>query len=558
MVSNLLNKSKRWLGTKQEGIISAALVVMLIGSFSRILGLVRDRLLAHFFGSSAVLGVYLASTRIPNLFFDLFVSSIIASSFIPIFSRAYEKNKQRSWRIFNAVAGFNLVLLLVFGLFFFVLAYPISRLIAPGFDPEQIKLMVSLSRIIYASQIFFILASFYTTSLQALQRFLLPALALSFYNLGIILGIVVLSPKIGIHGPAWGIMFGSFLYFLSQIPLVASLGYKFKLSFNWRLEETKKIICLSTPRVLSGLVFQVDATMDVFFASLISASSLVFFNFAQHVQFMPISLIGLTIAQASLPILSSYANKEDWDNFKAVFLNSFHQMLFLVVPISVMLVTLRIPVVRLLFGASQFDWQATSATGYVLAFFSLSIFAQSTVYLLTRAFYALCDTKTPVVIGTATVILNIGLSYLATRVLGWGVWSLALVTSINAFIDFIVLLILLSRRVGGFSREALIKPLVKITLASLIMGIFLYIPMKLLDVYIFDTRQVINLIVVTGIASLCGLSIYLALAKAFALREARTVWEVVKGLRHWRSLFKEGDIAQVSASTVSSNQDGVD
>lgn len=558
MVKKILKRGKNWLSLKQESILSAALVVMVIGSFSRILGLVRDRLLAHFFGASASLGVYMASTRIPNLFFDLFVSSIISASFIPIFNRVFSKDKKRSWEVFNSVVNFNQLLLLILGVLFFLFTKPISRMIAPGFTHEQAELMASLSRIIYISQVFFIFASFLTTALQSVQRFLLPALALSFYNLGIILGIVFLSPSLGIYGPAWGVMIGSILYLVTQINTARSLGFRLGLKINWKDDNFKQIIYLSIPRVLSGLAIQLDATMDVFFASLISASSLVFYNFAQHVQFMPISLIGLTIAQAATPVLSAHSEKKDLSDFKNVLLTSLHQMLFLVVPISVILITLRIPVVRLLFGAAQFDWQATSATGYVLAFFSISIFAQSTVYLLTRAFYSLCDTKTPVIISTLTVLLNILLGFFTTRVLGWGVWALALVTSVNAFLDCVVLLSFLVKRIGNFSPAAFYKPVVKIFLSSIIMGVFLYVPMKFLDVYIFDTRRVINLIVVTGLASACGVSIYLALAKAFNLAEAKAVWEVVRGVRNWRSIFKDSHLAQISANTVSATNEGSD
>ena len=347
-------------------------------------------------------------------------------------------------------------------------------MIAPGFSPDQILLMSKLTRIMLAAQVFFILANFLTGIAQSFRCFIIPAVALALYNIGIIWGTALLSPTFGLYGPAIGMIVGAFLYLLVQLPLLKNLSFKFNWSLDYKNSGVRKITKLMAPRMLALFANQVDATVDVILASLSSLGALTYFSFAQHLQFFPVSLFGLSIAQAALPTLSLETAQKDLGRFRKLFLTTLHQMFFLVIPVSVALLVLRIPLVRLAFGAARFDWEATVTTGYVVAGFAISIFAQSAAYFLARGFYALQDTRTPVVIQIMSIIVGIGLSTSSILVFKLPVWSLALSYSLATFIHAGLLLVFLHRKVGGFGLRRLAVPFVKISLASLASGSLMY------------------------------------------------------------------------------------
>lgn len=231
------------------------------------------------------------------------------------------------------------------------------------------------------------------------------------------------------------------------------------------------------------------------------------------------------------------------EDFKLTFITSFNQVLYFVLPISVLLLVLRIPAVRLIFGAAQFDWAATVLTGKTLALFSLSIFAQALVYLVSRGFYALHDTKTPLIINALTTFLMIILAWFFIFFTQTGVLGIALSFSIASIIDFLLLLIVLDRKVHGFDKKELLLSDFKIFLATVFTGFALYVPIKLLDQLVFDTTKTINLILLTGISSLIGLSLYLFLTWVFDVKEAEMFILLFRKLGDWRQILKGSEEA---------------
>jgi putative peptidoglycan lipid II flippase len=496
----------------------------------------------------ADLDIYFAAARIPNFIFDLVVAGALSTAFIPVFSDYLARDKKdEAFRVASSLISLSLVFFLLLAVVYFILARPISQLIAPGFTPDQILLMSQLTRIMLAAQTFFILANFLTGIAQSFQRFIIPAASLALYNIGIIWGTALLSPSFGLLGPTVGMVVGAFLYLLVQIPLVKNLDFKFSWGLNYREPGVKKIVNLMAPRMLALLANQVDATVDVILASLSSLGALTYFSFAQHLQFFPVSLFGLSIAQAALPTLSLTAVKKE--EFKEIFLATLHQMFFLVIPVSVALLVLRIPLVRLAFGAAQFDWEATVITGYVVAGFAVSISAQSAAYFLARAFYALQDTRTPVLVQIVSIIIGVCLS--VTFILLWRlpVWSLALSYSLATFAHAGLLLTFLYRRMGGFDLGRLTLPFVKIGLASSVSGSLMYVFLKILDrsawdqrlsflggltlpthfeVFVIDTRYTINLAFLTAFVGLIGATVYLLMSWLLKIEEAKIFLKLLR------------------------------
>jgi len=532
MVKRLWRTIREILSLRQTSIISAAFVIMVTVFTSRILGLVRDRMLAARF-SPDELGIYFAAFRIPNLVFELLVMGAVSAAFIPVFTDYLnEKEKDQVWKLASSVINIGFLFFAILSIPIFIFSLPICRFIAPGFTPSQLSQMVFFTRIMLLAQVFpLIIGNFLTGILQSFKHFLIPSLAPVVYNLGIILGIFFLTPFFGLYGPVFGVVLGAILFMVIQIPLVRSLGFRHFWQLGFSDPGVRDVGRLMLPRTFGLAVSQIDTTVDLILSTLLGARMVTIFSFAQHLQQLPIGLFGATIAQAALPTLSEVKAKKNLKDFKNTFLASMHQILFLVLPVSAIMLVLRIPVVRLVFGASRFDWEATVLTGKTLAFFSISLFAQSLIHLLARGFYALHDSKTPVVVGIIAVILNAVLSIYFIQSLGLPVWGLAISTSIASIINAGLLLIFLDQKVGKFERGRLILPAVKIFFASFITGVFLYIPMKLLDQLVFDTTRTINLIALTGVATSAGLSVYLFLAWFLKIEEIVTFLNLAKKIR---------------------------
>jgi putative peptidoglycan lipid II flippase len=515
----------------QNTVLSAALILAVAGGMGAFLGLVKGRLLAYYFGVSDDLAVFYTADRIPSLIYSVLVIGAVSTIFIPVFSQEYKKNKKQAWEMSSSMILGSILFFLVLGTIIFALAPQIISLLALGrFTDEQVRLGADLMRIMLVSQAILVISSFITCILQSFKYFLIPATAPILYSLGMIIGTVLLAPTIGIYGPAWGVMIGAFLHLLVQIPVLKHTDFTLSAHIDLQNKGVREIFSLTPPRILSVLIANTIATVSNSMAILVSSASVVHLKFANQLQFFPVNLFGISIASAVLPTLSTVTDEENLDKFKSTFLTSLHQMLFLVIPLSVMFLVLRIPIIRLVYGVSTFPWDATIKTAYALAFYSLSIFSQSAVYLITRAFYALKDTKTPVIVSSATVFLNVILSVVFIKYLGLGVWSIAFAFSITSIVDMLSLLYLLAGKVGGFSLQALIVPFVKVSYSAVIMGIFLYVPLKFLDEYVFDTTRTINLLVLTVIAGCVGMAAYLGLTKLLKVEEIEVFYKLLRKL----------------------------
>jgi putative peptidoglycan lipid II flippase len=542
MPNDLFKKGLKLLFKRQTNILSAAFIIMATIILSQILGLIRQRLLVAIFGASNTLGIYLASTRLPDFLFQILIAGALSSAFIPVFSdylvkgREYDGHKLASTLLF-----LSLIIFSFFSIILFIFAKQFSTLMAPGFSNDQLNLLASLTRIVIFGEIIFIVGSFLSAILQSYNHFFIPGIASALYNLGIIIGILCLSSFFGIYAAAYGVIIGALIFVLAQIPLAKKMGFSFKPSLS--LQSIKSsgvldVLKLIWPRTISIAVFQVGTVITVTLVSFLQdpGRNYVIFDYAQTLAFAPVALFGQAIAQAAFPVLSK--EKERINDFKITFITSFNQMLYLVLPISVLLLVLRIPVVRLIFGAGQFDWAATVLTGRTLAFFSISIFAQALVYLVSRGFYALHDTRTPLVIGAIATGLMVAMGASSIFILHLGVESIAISYSIASILNFLVIFVFLDRKIGGFDKAPLLITISKIFLASFFTAFALYIPIKLLDQLVFDTTRTLNLLLLTGISSSAGLLLYLFLTWLFDVKEATMFITLFKKVGDWRQILR--------------------
>lgn len=538
MVKEIVKKGLQALTLKQSNIFTAAFFIVATTIFGQVLGILKYRLLVAIFGASSDLGVFLASFRVPDFLFQIFITGALSTSFIPLFSEFISQDKRDEANKFtSAILTYGVLVFLLLSAFIVIFAYPLAKIIAPGFSEPELRLMANLMIIIQLSQVFFVVGTVFSGMLQSFQHFLIPGIASALYNLGIIIGIIVLSGffDLGIYGATLGVVIGAFFYFAAQLPLLKGTGFHFRVNFH-RDEAVRKIAALMVPRSLTLLVAQIAITANVFFASFTTARGLVILELAQTLMLAPVLLFGQSIAQATFPSLSLKA--KDPKEFVSIFVSSLNQIMYLTLPVSALLIVLRIPVVRLFYGASRFDWDATVATGLTLALLGISIAAQSAIYLFSRAFFALKDSQTPFFITLFSVLINIALSYYFILYLKLPVYYLGVSYTIGSFISFILLLITLNAKIMLPKLEIVIST-IKIVIATLVMGVALYIPIKLLDQLVFDTTLTINLLILTGIASATGIIAYIFFTWLLDIKEAYYIIDVVKRFKHKDKIIRQ-------------------
>ena len=551
MFRNLLQRGSKVFTKRQKTILSAALIIMVTIAASRFLGLVRNRVLAHFF-SVETLSLYFAAFRIPETIFEILVFGTFSSAFIPTFTSYISRGKkQEAWNVASTCLNFTFFIFIALAIVLFMTAKPIYRLIAPGFSFQETVQIASLSRILLLAQGFFVLSYFLTSILESLQRFLVPALAPILYNLGIILGAVFLSAHFGIYAPVIGAVAGAFLHFLIQLPVAFWLGFRPKLTLNLRHPGVREIGRLALPRIAELSFFQLGKITELFLASLVSVASYTYYTFANSLALLPIGLFGISIAKASLPSLSYQSARNNLKEFSQTLVSLLKQVFFLILPAAVFLVVLRIPVVRIVFGAARFTWESTVQTGHTLSAFALGILAQGLIYPLTRAFWALHDTKTPVKVSLAGILINICLGVIFIIVLKLNVWTLALAFSLASFIQATTLFILLSKRLPILEKGKIFLTFFKVTLASFLSGSLIFFFLKVLDrsvwdknlsflrwvglklpisfeLFVLDTRYTLNLILLTVFVGLIGVASYLFLSWLFGIEEIAILKRMIR------------------------------
>lgn len=555
MVDKLIDKGRKFLTSSQDTVFSAASIIMIMVIASRVLGLFRQRTLALFFNPDE-LSLFFAAFRLPDLIFEVLVFGTFASAFIPVFTKTLKEGEKKAWDVAGRVVNIGAIIFVFAAIIFSFFAPNIYRIIAPGYSSEEITKIVSIARILFAAQGFFVVSYVLTGVLESLRRFLIPALAPLFYNLGIILGTMFLAPKFGLMGPAIGVVLGASCHFFVQLPFAMQLGFRFSRSIT-PTEEVKELGKLSLPRLVDLAVEQVQKTVELSLASIISTASYTYFTLGSSLQILPVSLFGVSLAKAALPTLSRQAGEPE--EFKKTLFTTLYQIIFLATPLAITLVVLRVPIVRLIFGTRIFDWQATIQTGLVLSAFAIGIVFQSVTAVLERAFYALHDTKTPVMVSLVSLGMIILGDFILIKGLGLPVWGLANAFSVGIIFQTVTLYILLYKKLGGRTYFTNFLPIIKSILGSAAAGTVMYFFLKFFDKsvwvkglsffwrldsvtknipfekFVLDTRYTGNLLVLTIAVTLLGGIVYLLVALILKSKELFFFIDLVK-----RAMVKRG------------------
>lgn len=516
---------KSFFNSQQSTVLSAASVIMIMVILSRVLGLIRQRILANYFDPES-LSLFFAAFRLPDIIFEVLVFGTFSSAFIPVFTKTLKEGERRAWKLAGKVVTIGLAIFIVVSGIFAFFAHPIYTVISPGFSDSETETIAQIARVLFTAQGFFVVSYVLTGVLESLRRFLVPALAPIFYNIGIIAGTVLLSEKFGLMGPAIGVVVGACCHFLIQYPLSHKLGFRFNLNLKPD-GDLKKIGQLAFPRVIDLSFDQLGKTVELFLASLISKASYTYFTFANTLQLLPVTLFGTSLAKAVLPLLSR--EEENKPEFRRILLTAIYQAIFFTLPLSATLIVLRVPIIRLVYGTRIFDWEATVQTGVVLSFFAIGIVSQTLMAILARSFFALHDTKTPVKVSFLGLGLLIFGNLLMVLVFNLPVWALAASFTLSTLVEASILLILINRRIGEVVTKSFIIRFVKIFTAALISGFLMYFLIKFFDMrFFFNTRYVANLLLLTSGTLIIGLLAYLLICILFKVPEVYYFLNLVK------------------------------
>jgi putative peptidoglycan lipid II flippase len=518
------------LETGSRRIARAASVVMVGMALSSLTGLAATILISHAFGTSSLLDAFSAANRLTEILFNLMAGGALASAFVPTFTGFLARgDRSGAWHLASSIANLIFVALGAASLLAAVFApWLVQHVLAPGFgDPAQIALTVRLLRVMLLSPVIFALSGLLMGILNAQQHFALPALAPACYRLGQIFGLVYLVPRWGILGLAWGVVLGSALHLLIQLPALVHYPGSYHLTLGLRDASTRLVGALMLPRLVGVGVVQLNFLVNTILASGMPEGSLAAITLAFALMIMPQAVLAQSTGIAALPTFSAQVARGELGAFRTAIADTLRGLVFLSLPASLGLVLLRGPIVALLLQGGAFTAESTQMVAWALLWYAAGLVGHSLLEIAARGFYALQDTRTPVAVGVAAMALNVVLSLsLAWAFQQWG-WmphgGLALANSLATALECTVLLALLHRRTGGLD-VARLRPGLAASLGStLTMGICLW-------VWLLLTRGLAPWIR-GGPGVLLGALVYLLAAWVLKAPEARQL--LLAGRRLW-------------------------
>ena len=534
------------LNSQTKNITHAALILCLTSLMSGVLGLLRDRLLAGSFGAGDDLDIYYAAFRIPDFISTVLVMGAISAAIIPIFSSYLVRSKEEAWKFFSNLLNLFFISLIVISLILIIFVPQIFSLIAPGFMGEKKESAIALTRIMFLSPIILGISNMISGVIRVFRRFLITSLAPIMYNVGIILGILFFVPLMGLKGLAWGVVFGALLHLLIQLPILFRLGFKIKNSLNFLEPGFLKAVKLTLPRAIGLAAGQINLIVITAIGSTLAAGSIAVFNLANNLQKLPITLIGVSFSTAAFPFFSLYFSRQEKDKLIAKFSSVFRQMLFLIIPVSILIFILRAQIVRIILGTGKFGWMDTQLTAACLGVFSFAIFAYALVLLISKTFYAFHNTKIPATVTIVTVGLNVALCYLFIWVLSFENWfrgflmnlldleklgdgvviGLPLALALSGIFQISLLLIFLYIKIGNFRIKEIFESSIKILAASTLLGFACYNVRQFVASFV-DMQTFLGIFIQMSLAGLAGVVVYIVAALLLESPEVHALKQAV-------------------------------
>lgn len=499
-------------------IFGGAIIVSSSWIISKVLGFFREWLIARNFGTAGADPIYAAFT-IPDFIYGTLILGSLLTAFIPVYIAYRQNDEEEAWRIARSILNIIVIVFVGFGLVLFVFAKPIIHaLVGDKFGMAAQNESVMLMRIMSMNMLFFAVSNVFAGILQASKQFLAVSIAPIMNNLGAIFGLVVLTPSMGAAGVAWGAVFGAVLHCLIQAIAARRVGWRFGKSAGMKHPGVRKIGALLVPRTIGQSVTQIDQLVNVPIATRLGPSNLTIFRRANVLQDFPSSIIGVSLATVAFPTFVELLSAGKKEEFIQHFSQIIRQIMFIIIPLTVLFVQLRAQYVRVAFGTGNVSWTETIATAQTLGFFALSFFAQAIIPVLARSFYAMQDTVTPVRITMVAVVLDI----LGSIVLGmrYGVTGLALSFTISSIINAAWLFIALHRRVGHLDEDTIMRSTLKILAVTVIMAVAVQAIKPVTVSFGFTLDRGFGVLAQAIIGSVVGAVTFVGFASLFRLEEA--------------------------------------
>ncbi|RPJ59425.1 MAG: murein biosynthesis integral membrane protein MurJ [Acidobacteria bacterium] len=526
--------TRRLQAARAAGTVSFAV------SISRILGLVREQVLAHYFGANLYSDAWRVAFRIPNLLRDLFAEGALSSAFVPTFTEYLRKRgKEDAWLLGNLVVNGLMVLLGLFALALLLFPNVFVFLMAEGFrdTPDKFEVTAQLLRILSPFLMFIALASVAMGMLNTLNHFFLPALAPALFNVANILAGIFLVPAferygvVPIYAMAIGALAGGILQFAVQLPVLWRHGYRYRFRLSFHHEGVRRIARLIGPAVIGISAVELNVLINTQLASQIGYTGpLSWLEFAFRIIYLPIGLFGVSVGVVNLREVSAHAADEKWEELKETVANSLKLTLLVALPSTFGLIVLARPIVRVLFQHGRFTPADTHWTAYALIVYSIGLTAYSLIKTYVPTFYALKDIRTPVRVSVTAVAVNVGLNLflMAVLPLRYKYLGLAFGTSTSVILNSVLLGRGFRRRLGSLGKYAVGSAFLKAGTASAIMGICVYFLHRQISLYLGDSlfRESVALAITISVAVV----IYFGLAHLLHVEEVRMISARVRRL----------------------------
>jgi putative peptidoglycan lipid II flippase len=456
------------LNTKAAGIIGLAVMC------SRLLGLAREQIFAALFGGGRAMDAFNAAFRIPNLLRDLFAEGALSTAFVTTFTKTIAGGGDAAaWRLANKVATLTAVVLGALCVAGVVFSPQLVALIAPGFDPEKAALTATLTRIMFPFILLVSLAALVMGMLNSKSVFGMPAMASSFFNLGSIVGGVILGYWIDPHfgnraliGLAAATVLGGALQLAVQLPSLAKAGYRFRPDFRWRDAGVRAILLFMGPSVIAASTTQFNVLINSMFASTLGDGPITWLLIAFRLMQLPLGLFGVALGTVTLPLLSRLVVAGQMNAFRGELAHAMRLALLLTIPSTIGLIMLAEPIISVLYQHGKFTAFQTAQAAGALRFYAVGLAGYAALKVLVNAFYALDKRKTPMLVSLFAVVLNLAFNWLFTFRLGWGHRGLAFSTGCIATVNFLLLYALMRRHLKGLESRRMFVMLAKAALAA--------------------------------------------------------------------------------------------
>ncbi|MBI1974258.1 MAG: hypothetical protein HYS51_00125 [Candidatus Zambryskibacteria bacterium] len=541
----MVRKILGFLYKETKSLNQAAFLLGLFSFLSQILGLLRDRLLAHIFGAGQALDIYTAAFRIPDFIFVTAASIVSLSVLIPFIINEESKGKESLRRFVDNIFSFFAIFIVAISVLAFFLMPFAAKILFKGFNPSELAETIFLSRVLLLSPIILGLSNLLGSITQAYGRFTVYALAPVLYNAGIVLGVLVFATKLGVLGVALGVIIGALFHVFIQVPSVMSLGLFPRLRFiDWKM--IKNVVTISLPRTLTLSMSQLSAIFLISLASLMSAGSISVLYFSINLMTAPLSLIGVSYSLAAFPTLSRNFKERNFEAFKNQMRATARFIIFWSLPLTALIVILRAQIVRVLLGSGQFGWEDTRLVAAALALFIISSLSQSLLLLFMRGFYSAGFTRKPFFINlVSTIVLfflawsSVKLFYASEFIRHWtatvlrvqnlpdtAVLVLPLAFSLATILNSVILWAAFEREFPGFSR-GIARTLFDSLGASFIIGVVAYLALKIFGP-LFNTATLPGIFAQGFLSGITALVAGVAVLLALKNKELSEIWDAVR------------------------------